>query len=327
MLLVVGTSLVIVLVLGAVLVLTSRRGSTPADAASESAPYDPSPLLGQLSFTVDASLQPVVNEVDGMFDGDAPRPVARLQDTDGRVSDLVLDEVLVSAADRATVDAFAARWNGSIVDVIGTSEPNQTNDYLVRADPPAPTSHVAPTCWSPSSHTNRARCASVRTGPCDSSPSPRSRQAITTWPCSRTGSVREASIEDGSSIEAYDIGNRNAFDWSYVRSGGEQDIGVGPAWQLLSGEGKLRRNSVRIMINDGGFNDNPDFPAVKVLRKAQWGELNGMRCTGGALCPWHGSEVTMTAMGGSTTSTAWPVRPVPWPSWSPCRRRRTRTSD
>jgi hypothetical protein len=260
-------------------------------------PYDPSEVLGQLTFAVDPSLQPALAEVDGLVDGDAPRSVARLQDSDGSVSDLVVDEVLVSAGERASAEAFAARWNGAIIDVIAPTNDTEATDYLVRIDPSAVDAARGPDALLT---LEPHQPGEMRFG------SDRALRLIAVaaiesaehgLAISPNWIAEGASLEDGSVIEAYDAPNRNALEWSYMRDGGEQDIGVAPALQFLASEGKLDNERVRIMINDGGFYDNPDFPAVKVLRKAQWGDVGLMKCTGGALCPWHGSQVTMTAMG------------------------------
>jgi serine protease len=295
--LVVALGLALTFAVVAVLVALPQSSAPSVPSEGETtAPYDPSALLGSLSFAVDPSLQPTVAEVEGMNDGDLPRPVARLQDTDGRFSDLVLDEVLVSATDRTIVEAFAARWRGAIVDAM-SAEPGETTDYLVRVDPTTVDGTRGPDALLT---LEPHQPGTMRFG------SERALQlvAMASIEAAEHGLAVQpnwigegATIEDGSSVEAYDAANRNAFEWSYIAAGNEQDIGVGPAWQLLASVGRMPANSVRILINDGGFYDNPDFPDVKVLRKAQWGDSNGMKCTGGALCPWHGSQVTMTAMG------------------------------
>jgi subtilisin family serine protease len=295
---IVASLLALALALGAAVVGRSDPVSPEASATeSASAPYDPSELLGQLTFEIDPSLHPVLTEVDGLFDGDAPRTVARMRDSDGRVSDLVVDEVMVSASDRAVVDAFAQRWNGTVVDTIGAPEPGETVDYLVRVDPTSvdvargPNALLGLEPHQPGAMrfgTERAMqllaLTAIEASEHDLAVQPN-------WLAEGT------SIEDGTSIEAYDIENRNAFEWSYIRNGGEVDMGVGPAWQLLDHNGKLDPNSVRMLVNDGGFHDNHDFPESSVLRGAKWRETNDMTCTGGALCPWHGTQVMMTAMG------------------------------
>jgi serine protease len=293
---VIACALALAICLGIAVVSRSSPAS-PEATASESAPYDPSDLFGQLTFAVDASLQPVLTEVDGLQDGDAPRPVARMQDTDGRVSDLVLDEVLVSASDRSVVDAFAQRWNGTVVDVIGSPEPDEIGDYLVRVDPTTADVARGPNALL---ELEPHRPGAMRFG------SERAVQLLTLAAIEASDHdlavqpnwlAEGTTIEDGTSIEAYDIENRNAFDWSYIRNGGEVDMGIGPAWQLLESKGKLDPDSVRILVNDGGFHDNHDFPESSVLRGADWRDSNDMTCTGGALCPWHGTQVMMTAMG------------------------------
>jgi len=293
---VVGGVVALALAVGA-LVVAERADRTRPDIADATTPYDPRALYGQVSFAVDATLRPDVEHVAGVLDGDAPRAVGRMRDSDGRTSDLVLDEVVVSARDRAEVDAFAARWHGVVVDTLGSAGDDQTVDHLVRVDPTTADVERGPDALlSLEPHAPGVVAFGEE----------RALQlvALAATEAADHGLAVQpnwlgvgAAIEDGSSIEAYDLSTRNAFEWSYVKAGGELDIGLGPAWQLLASEGRLTPNSVRMLVNDGGFHDNPDFPDVKVLRKAEWGDVNAMHCTGGAMCPWHGSQVTMTAMG------------------------------
>ena len=297
---------------GAFIAFPRSSASAPDEADPAAAPYDSRELIGQLTFAVDPRLLPALAEVSGVRDGDGPRQVARVQDSDGRLSDLVLDEVLVSSHDPSAVEAFAARWNGSIIDVIQGATPDEPTDHLVRIDPttvdvqegPDSLLRLEPHAPGEMRFGSEAAMRLVAVAAIESDAS-----GLTITP---NWIAESASIPDGSSIEAEDIGARNAFEWSWVRKGGEQDIGLGPAWQLLDAEGKLDGERVRIMINDGGFYPNPDFPESHLLRGAKWGDTGDMRCTGGAMCPWHGSQVTMTAMGlmDNEYGVAGPAAPV-----------------
>jgi serine protease len=284
--------------------LLLTRPAAPPTAAEHAAPsseapaepYDPAEISGQLSFVVDQTLVPTVAEVAGVHEGDAPRPTARFVDSSGQPADLVLNELMIATSDRAALDAFVARWSASIVDEMPPTDEGIV-DYLVRLDPSAvdPTRgpdallELEPHQPGEMRFGDEAALRLIALAAIDARD--HGLAIMPNW-------LEQAStIEDGTSIEAEDAGERNAFNWSYLRDGGTLDIGVAPAWQLLNSHGKLDDERVRIMIVDGGFYPNPDFPDVAKIRKGEWHEKNAMTCTGGNLCPWHGSDVTLAAMG------------------------------
>ena len=84
--------------------------TTTAAAATTTAPLP-------LEVVVDTSVQPAVTEVEGFADASAPRPVGRVLTADGTATDVVLDEVQLLVPDLATLDAFVARWGGTVTDV------------------------------------------------------------------------------------------------------------------------------------------------------------------------------------------------------------------
>ena len=231
------------------------------------------------SFVVDTALAPEVGTVPGLRDGDPPRPVGRVVN-DGTASDLVLDELVVTAPDRATLQPVLDRWHATVAD---------TDDgaYLLRLDPSTvDTSTLA------------ADMATVEPGlsgvtAASSEPTLRLIAALAAETAGHGTVVApnwlttSDSIESGRAVEGLNS-KPNAFDWSFIRTGGEMDTGVGAAWQLLEQHSKVG-NKVRIMIDDGGFVDNKDFPAVKKIRKGDWGYSSW----GGS----HGTNTALTAMG------------------------------
>jgi hypothetical protein len=87
-----------------------------------------------LTFRVDPALRPSVERVAGV-DGGPPgeRPVGALVEPDGRVAELVLDEVIVHVRDDQELDAFVQRWNGQVLDSFEADD-DGGRDHLVRVD-------------------------------------------------------------------------------------------------------------------------------------------------------------------------------------------------
>ncbi len=275
------------------LALWSAERPTSGSAAAAVAP-DPVPT----SFVVDGTLAPAVATVPGLNEGDAPRDVGRLVDANGEPSDLVLDELVVAAADRAALDPVLRRWGATVADdSAGPSgvflvrlDPSTVDTSTLTADMVAVEPGLQGRTAASSERTLRLLAALARET---------SDHGTVVAPNWITGTE---SIEDGRALEGTK-GNPNAFDWSYLRAGGPMDTGVGAAWQLLQTHGKLD-NKVGIMIDDGGFVENPDFPATRTIRKAQWGD--------GHRFVFHGSNVALAAMGqvDNGFGTAGPAGPV-----------------
>ena len=95
--------------------------------------------------------------------------------------------------------------------------------------------------------------------------------------------------------------NTNAFAWSYMQTGGTQNIGVGEAWRVLHLAGRLTGPKFRMAFIDGGFAPSIDHPLpwTHIAAHDQPGTFpqSQMTCTGGAPCPWHGTNVVSAAMG------------------------------
>ncbi len=84
----------------------------------------------------------------------------------------------------------------------------------------------------------------------------------------------------------------NAYDWKTTKQ-----YHVAQAWEALSAAGKLG-NRVKIMVMDGGFVPNPDFPTnTKILPPNSFKIQNPASCTSDAPCPWHATDTVSAAMG------------------------------
>jgi serine protease len=246
------------------------------------------PDLEPLRLVVDPQVTPATPTVEGLEEGDPPLPVGAILSAEGVQTDFVLGEFIVEAIDRAALAPLLARWGGVIVDELAPdadSEPGDLPSFLVRIDP------------------NRADTSAMledfsALGPNAggeyrlSSQAAQQLLAIVAHEAARHGAVLSLNlvyepdgIVDGFTAEAP---GSDAFAWSYMRLGGSQDIGVGAAWQLLEEAGRLHP-WVPLMIIDGGFVPNDDFPTARRIRRANWGD--------GHRFGLHGTLVTVTAMG------------------------------
>ncbi len=255
---------------------------------------------GTAQIVVDNTLTPTQATVPGP---DGPRPVARMVGESGIAMDFVLGELIISTDDPAKLNAFLSRWGGQVL-----SETEKVGDapktYQVRLNPSGAQVEAILQRLNQSLPDLKGRFST-------SSPeaaqllavalSEANQEKMTVTP---NFVVLPAAIADGSTAEAptrsslspADIPyTPNAFNWTYMNRGSAQDIGVGEAWRLLERAGRLS-NRVRIMILDGGFALNNDFPATRQV-VGSWNEPSLLQCSGGNSCPWHATHVTTAAMG------------------------------
>ncbi len=233
-----------------------------------------------------------------------PRPVGRIDGEDG-TTDVVLGEVIVSTRSDDELNGFLARWNGEVLDSFPSAEDGLT-DHLVRIDTSTvDTTTVAADLASFEAHDD-LRVSDERT---------LRLLAVAAAEVADHGTVvtlnplaTPTGVEDGVAQESSDQGN--PFGWSYLEGGGTQDFAVAPAWQLLEAHGKLER-TVTILVHDGGFSHNPDFPEDSTIRSATWGDENRMDCADRE-CPFHGTNVALTIAGqlDNEYGTVGPAGPV-----------------
>lgn len=288
---------------------TTAPATAPPSTTATSAPTGPvtESVAGAFRIAVDPATSPSVPDVEGFADGDAPRPVGRLANADDGM-DVVLDELIVSTRDDAELTALLERWDATLVDTFPVADGDEFRDHLVRIDPAtADPVNAAAHLLALEPHDGELRVSDARVLALLAALAAESTQYGTD---AALNVVAEAAgVEDGTAQEASDL--PNPFTWSYLQGGGTQDFAVAPAWQLLEAHGRLTR-SVDILINDGGFNSNADFPDNVTLRLAKWGEESRSKCSGGNPCPYHGTDVTLTAMGqlDNEYGTVGPAGPV-----------------
>ncbi|MFI5906049.1 S8 family serine peptidase [Dactylosporangium sp. NPDC051541] len=245
-----------------------------------------------VSFEVDSRLHPSVRTVEPVGRTTGTREIGVLEVPDAGPAELVLDEVMVHTADQQGLDAFVQRWDGQVLDSYDADADGQ--DHLVRvnvakADPaqlPADLLATEPRQRG----TYRAGDERVlRLLALAASEWKAGTEVVVNWLVEPTG------IAQGQVFEAPDI-NKNVFEWSYMRAGGDMDTGVAPAWQLLQAKGKLQP-TLKYMVVDGGFSPNNDFPNEFSIHKGSWGDSNPHGCSNNSSCPWHGTDVSMTGAG------------------------------
>jgi len=253
------------------------------------------------SFTVDPTLAPRVPAIAGIGTGPM-RTLATLSDAKGNRADFVENELLVSTDDDAKLAALVSRWNGTVLSTIDFAQhglPGAPKLRIVQVNASAAdTSRIGQDIRlvdgnSRGTHTisSDAGLQLLAAG---------AHEAAGGLPVALNWVVEGAAIPAGSTAEdpmgpaGY---SANAFDWPYMNRGSAQDIGVGAAWQALVAAGKTG-NRVKMIVFDGGFYPNGDFPADATIHGAAgWGIPNPGSCSGGSSCPWHGTEVVGAAMG------------------------------
>ncbi|MFI2667435.1 S8/S53 family peptidase [Micromonospora carbonacea] len=270
--------------------------STPAGTRGE-------PLAVRIDPGLSAPRLPI--DPVGRFGTD--RELGVVAGPDGSPAGLVLDEVMVRVADQAELDAFLTRWGGQVLDSFALDEQGQ--DHLVRvdADRADPAGLVDDLRAAEPGQSGTYRVGDERALRLLALAAAEWRagtELVLDWVVEPTG------IVDGEVYEAPDITN-NVFDWMFMKYGGAMDIGVAPAWQLLAAKGKLTKQ-VKYLVQDGGFQSNPDFPTKVSLHSVEWGKTNTNDCTGGNPCPWHATDVVLAAMGrvDNGYGTAGPAGPV-----------------
>ena len=270
---------------GQVPAAASGTGSPPAAVGND-----------QVVFAVDPSLVPDIAEVEGLEEGDPPRPVGRLEAPDGTVSDVVLSELVVTSTDRDRVEDLARRYDGEIVDEL-PGDDGEPTDYLVRITPPPPDLEklagdlvaLEPDHEGRFTATNTELLGLLAVAAAETDED--DFLIGLNWVDPPTG-IAEAFTREAPK----DGVPRDAFTWPYIASGTNQDIGVDVAWRLLAGYARLA-SRVKILVVDGGFNFNPDLPPESEILRGEWGKENPGTCTGGAPCPWHGTDVAIAAAG------------------------------
>lgn len=245
---------------------------------------------GSLEIPVDASVAPAQEAIGS-------RPLGRMVSESGVATDFFLGELIVATDDRAKLDAFVARWGGTVV--ASTSKiGDMPAMHKVKLDPSrAVVSEILGDLNGKvpelrgrfrASSDDAAKLLAVALAEANAG-------GVTVTP---NFVLAPQAIADGTTAEAPSGDDpsyaTSAFAWPYMSRGSAQDIGVGAAWQAMERAGVFG-NKVKIMILDGGFAPNSDFPARSSVL-GDWNVPNPGKCGSGD-CPWHGTMVTSAAMG------------------------------
>ena len=288
-----------------------------AACSNSTSPGGPS---GTLTFRLDPTVTPVASSIpDGTG---APRVLGAVRDSAGTTSSFVIDEVIVSPASQAELDAFVARYRGAVVG--NDAVPAPPADLGVTVDPKnlAATQYVVkldPSKFDVSGFAFDAVHAGFTGDVALSSEAALQLLALAAHEKASglhvspnfvgTGaglmtSTREQPDGHGGFLDAFGID-------AYEASGSKSS--VSRAWQYVALKPPARRS--RVAIVDGGFwldaqghpmsvlpNGASDLPAHPwqydfVQDDYIADGVSPTTCTGGATCNWHGNEAASTAIG------------------------------
>lgn len=274
----------------------------------------PDPARSKPSLSVNKQLPPALTILPPFADG-APRPVAVLTDASNIPVEFVENEMMVETTDAAALAAIVQRWNAKILDSFDYSKHGMEGGtlYLLRVNAAsADQSQLAAdlAALSPNSASQIRVSSEAGAGLIAAAAREAVRGAtiginvVMQGHGLRDRNVREAGSgnmlrsRDGLRTENY---TSDPFQWSYMRVGGPQNIGVAEAWSVLDRAGKLN-NKIKIAVVDGGFADSTEYPPERTIYNATINALdpteqNQNECTGGSSCPWHGLNVVEACMG------------------------------
>jgi len=311
----------------AVFIAGITAATAMAPVANAAGPQ-PEPPTMPPTFKVDGLLVPSESLPDAP-DG-APRQFAAVADDLGNRGIFIEDELIVMTADPKQLNGVLSRWSGEVVDTIDPAENDiagMSPQYLVRVDPTTADPAELPGLLA-GMHPARDiahRVSSERALQLLTVAATEASNGLTVgvnWVASSADIPGGATRESITGPAGYNTDRAvywgNAFDWFYLVDGGLLDIGVTQAWTLLARTGRLDER-VRLAVLDGGYAPatNGDFPAgftaVSVVPYADaLGSRNPSSCTGGSVCPWHGTSVANAAAGAvdNRAGAAGPAGPV-----------------
>jgi hypothetical protein len=271
----------------------------------------PQAPLPAIVVVVDPTIEPSAPAMPGFEDGE-PRPLAAVATEDGLVADFVANEVWLSTADTAELDAFLARWNGTVLSTFDPADYTLTGmnpQYLVRIDTAAvadPAATLAADLRTLDPHATGTHGVSSQQGldllGATSQEAAAGRDVGINWVGSGAGPFTDlTSLEAPTGQPIAGIAyTPDAFSWPSHAASAEQEIGVAQAWRALDLSGKLG-NRVKIAVLDMGFEPDDDTPAgwigiSNVPLTSPTGTENLLWCGGGNDCPWHGQNVVSASM-------------------------------
>ena len=258
---------------------------------------DPVTLEGlPVSFSVDNGLSPSQPEIEGI-DGGPPRPLATVQDERGHKADFVENELVLWSNDPGELDALLDRWDGELLAQADGDGGGVHTVYLVRINTALADVIEVPAVIKELDAANRgAHRVSTMSGlgllTAGATEAANGLNIGVNW-VMYGNTLRERTTTEGP--DGPDIYVTDAYEWSYLKLGGVQDIGVTEAWTALAKTDRLDNEST-IAILDGGFSPDDDFPEIDASFGAPFNRANPVNCSGGP-CPFHGTNVLHAAMG------------------------------
>ena len=246
-------------------------------------------------------------------------PLDSVRDAKGHQVDFVRDELVVLSPDEAAVQRFAARWGGQVLQRTELSKAGlaMPDLYLLKVNPAAANPALLP-------DTLRQKDAKAHGEHKVSSEGGLKLIAAAVQETgteglsvglnlvARSTGLSSRSLADGVDGAGDGDWNPNAFQWPYMRTGGEQDIGVAEAWRTLELTGALSRR-VKVAVFDAGFVPNADFPSRRTIHPAAaYNVPSGWGCSTGPGCAWHGTSVVQALAGvqDNAFGAAGPAGPV-----------------
>jgi hypothetical protein len=274
----------------------------------------PGEPLGGVVIVIDPGLQPSRPAIDSM-DGGPPQPVEVAVDPNGVTVEFAGNEVVYRPKNEADLQEFLERYDGAVIRDGTTTLPAELADgesksiehgyYLIRINPSlASTENLAKDLEDANiqgtvvfSSDQAAQLMAIAAG------DPEGRVQVSGLMA--PDQSREHPLTASTYIDA------ETFD--YFTSGPGLNIGVVDAWKYLRYQGVVTAaqaipyQAVRVAVIDGGFalhqttgvplNGNVDYfpPGAKPAQydldadDATAGGENQILCSGGVVCPWHGS--------------------------------------
>ena len=273
---------------------------------------------------VDPSVVPPMESLPG-FDGTSPRPIAAVEDEDGKLAQFVANELWLSTHDTVELDALLERWNGQLLASFhpaehGLEDTGLPVQHLVRIDTSlADVEELGALLKGlDSKATGELRVSSQEGHALLAAATDEASMGATVgvnWVGQGFGFRKQTTEEAPRGHRVTHPYTPNAFEWGSHAVGEPHNTGVADAWRVLDLAGKLD-NRVKIAILDGGFapdeDFNPNYDAISnVPSKDAIGSKNIMTCGGGD-CPYHGTNVASVAMaipdnGYGTAGSAGPI--------------------
>jgi hypothetical protein len=257
-------------------------------------PKEPTRVEEPLGFVVDESLEPVGGQ----------KGVATIADPLGQRSDFAPDELIVVTADEKALEGLLERRNGTVLNSFDPAEygfEELRPRYLVQIDASDVDSERLPSDLEALGVEARGehRVSSREALGLMAVAAAEAVDGMTVgfnWLAQgttiRTRTTTEAPRDDLSLSPGY---TRDAFQWAHLANGTTQDTGITEAWNLLARANRLPPAGTRVPIGilDSGFAPlTADMPATVQLSTGP----GTIPCFGGFACPFHGTDVTSTAM-------------------------------